>query len=170
MGLKILLEDLVGIGDKPKTKGNRFEEYVLKNIFPVERFERLRIFSDYDITGLRAIFKEPDKRSLYPDFYLRNISKNTSFFVECKYRSNMFRNKRGSLVCEISKGYQLERYREIQNRCKKNVLICIGLGGKSHKPDSVHLISAKNAFSQLYQSKLDLTIIEKYGKTIRKQN
>lgn len=163
MGLKIFLEDVVGIGDRPKTKGNRFEQYVLDHIFRDEKYELIEKFSKYDSSVMESFFKEHNKKALNPDFYFRNRETKEFFFVECKYRHSTFTNKYGKVVCEICKPYQLKRYKDIQEAYKKQVYICLGFGGESHEPSSVHLIPVSEAYPQLFPYKLTATKIEQNG-------
>ena len=149
-----LFEDITGKCDRPEIKGGRFENFVFDEIFNDKLFGLIEMTRDFDSNSKRF-----EERSMNPDFCFRDKRTGDEFWIEAKYRSGMFKNKKGQNVCEICKPWQLERYKEVEKSSGKKVYICLGLGDDPRYPETVHLIAVKDAYPQLFQSRLKETLI-----------
>ena len=119
--------------NKPETyvKGDEFEDFVRKHIFPASSYEMLSRTHDYN-------FNKDDfiQSSKEPDFKFKARIKDKTFFVEAKYRSKYFNG-----AIEWCKNYQLTRYKAINK--KTPVFIIIGVGNSPSSPEQVFLIPIK---------------------------
>ena len=152
--LKERLEDITGINDRPEIKGSRFEKFVSEKIFKDILFDLVEMTRDFYSNSERF-----EERSMNPDFLFRDKRTKEEFWIEAKYRSGLFRNEKGQLVCEICKSGQLNRYKEVEKSTGKKVYICLGIGDDPLFPKTVHLIPVENAYPQLFQSRLKETLI-----------
>jgi len=100
-----------------------------------------------------------EERSMNPDFLFRDKRTREEFWIEAKYRKGLFRNKNGQEVCEICNPGQLNRYKEVEKTSGKRVYICLGLGDDPLYPETVHLIPIREAYPQLFPSRLKETLI-----------
>lgn len=114
-----LLEDVTGKSKRPEIKGGRFEKFVSEDIFTDKLFDLVEMTRDFDSNKERF-----EERSMNPDFLFRDKRTKEEFWVEAKYRSGLFKNDRGQVVCEICKPWQLDRYKEVE---KKLVKKCISV-------------------------------------------
>ncbi len=131
---------------KPETyiKGEEFEEYVRKYIFPNDRYELIHKTHSYIDNK-----KEYIGSSVYPDFLFRCRKTGRKFYVEAKFRSGFYGDK-----VVWAKPYQLKRYQEINE--KTPVFVCLGLGGKPKDPYYVFIIPiSKLPYTGLYESFLE---------------
>lgn len=55
--------------------------------------------------------------------------------------------------------WPLNRYKEVEKTSGKRVYICLGLGDDPLYPGTVHLIPVKEAYPQLFPSRLKETLI-----------
>ncbi len=152
--LKEFLEDIMGTGKRPEIKGTRFEKFVYDEIFIDKLYDLVEMTPDFSANSERF-----DERNLNPEFRFRDKRTGEEFWVEAKYRKSLPRNKNGQIVCEICNPDQLKRYKEAEKSSGKKVYICLGLGNNPLKPDTVHLIPVKDACPQLFQNRLDTTLI-----------
>ena len=152
--LKEILEDITGINNRPEIKGSRFEKFVSEEIFKDILFDLVEMTRDFDSNSERF-----EERSMNPDFLFRDKRTREEFWIEAKYRSGLFRNEKGQLVCEICKSGQLNRYKEVEKSTGKRVYICLGIGDDPLFPKTVHLIPVVNAYPQLFQNRLKETLI-----------
>jgi len=118
--------------NKPETfvKGDEFEEYVRKNIFPPNEYELLAKTHDYISNK-----KDYVQSSMEPDFKFRSRKKGKVFFVEAKYRSAYFD---GKIEC---KSYQISRYRDINKVTP--VYVVVGIGNVPSSPEHIFLMPVK---------------------------
>jgi hypothetical protein len=152
--LKEIFEDVTGKSNRPEIKGNRFESFVSKEIFIDKLFDLVEMTRDFDSNSKRF-----EERSMNPDFLFRDKRTREEFWIEAKYRNGLFKNEKGQDVCEICKPWQLTRYKEVEKSTGKKVYICLGIGEDPRYPKSVHLIPVKDAFPQLFPSRLRETRI-----------
>lgn len=149
-----LFEDVTGKAKRPEIKGSRFESFVSNEIFTDKLFDLVEMTRDFDSNSERF-----EERSMNPDFLFRDKRTGEEFWVEAKYRNGLFKNKRGQMVCEICKPWQLDRYKEVEKVSGKKVYVCLGIGEDPRYPETVHLIPVSNSYPQLFQSKLKETLI-----------
>ena len=131
---------------KPESfsKGDDFEDYVRKYIFPPDRYELIHRTHSY--TDNKNDYIES---TLYPDFLFRCIETGKEFYVEAKYRSGFYNDK-----AEWTYPKQLKRYQEINK--KKPVFLCLGLHGKPKSPEFVFIIPmSKLKYTGLFNTFLD---------------
>ena len=136
-----LLEAIKNVITKPDTfkKGDEFEEYVQKVLFPNSNFILLQQTHDYIANKNRYI-----ESSKEPDFKFRSRIEGKDFFVEAKYRSG-FHNG----VIDWCKPFQLRRYQIMDNIIP--VYIAMGIGGQPKEPYQISLIPMKHIrFCRLY--------------------
>jgi hypothetical protein len=141
-----LLEAVKNVMTKPDTykKGDEFEDYVQKVLFPDSHFVLVQKTHDYIANKNRYIesLKEPD-------FKFRTRAKYKEFYVEAKYRSG-FHNG----VIDWCKPFQLRRYQTIDNKIP--VYIAVGIGGQPEAPYQISLIPMTHIrFCRLYPSILE---------------
>ncbi len=109
-------------------KGESFEEFVKDYVFPDEKFILIRSTQDYR-NNERYV-----EGKLEPDLYFRDRKTNETFFVECKFRSNLYQNK----LQWAKDKTQFKRYKEFQEKVKpEKVFVVVGLGGKPYDPERV---------------------------------
>lgn len=151
---KEIFEDITGMSKRPEIKGSRFEKFVSDEIFIDKLFDLVEMTRNFDSNSERF-----EERSMNPDFLFRDKRTREEFWIEAKYRKGLFRNKNGQDVCEICTHSQLNRYKEVEQTSGKRVYICLGLGDDPLYPETVHLIPVKEAFPQLFPSRLKETLM-----------
>ena len=119
------------IQSKPtsKDKGNMFEDFVIQYI--AKRANGIRFIgkvSDYNKNGVFA------EENFEPD--LKFTSNESSFSVECKWRSNF--NDDGAVIWSYPE--QIERYNAYQKDNKTRVFIALGVGGSADNPHDFYLV------------------------------
>jgi hypothetical protein len=119
--------------NKPETyvKGDEFEDFVRKHIFPSNSYEVLSRTHDYNSNKNDFI-----QSSKEPDFKFKAKINDKIFFVEAKYRSKYFNG-----AVEWCKNYQLTRYRTINKTTP--VFIIIGVDNSPSSPKQIFLIPIK---------------------------
>lgn len=152
--LKEILEDITGTSKRPEIKGSRFEKFVSDEIFIDKLYDLVEMTPNFSSNSERF-----EERSMNPDFRFRDKRTGEEFWVEAKYRKGLFKNINGQDVCEICKPAQLKRYKDAEKSSGKKVYICLGLGKNPLKPDTVHLIPVRDAYPQLFPSRLNKTLI-----------
>jgi hypothetical protein len=131
---------------KPESfsKGEEFEDYVRKYIFPNDRYELIHRTHSYNDNKGDYI-----ESTLYPDFLFRCKETGKEFYVEAKFRSGFYDEK-----VEWTYPKQLKRYHEIDR--KKTVFLCLGLHGTPKNPEFVFIIPMKKIkYTGLFNSFLD---------------
>ena len=132
---------------KPESyiKGDDFESCVRKYIYPESEYDL--IVKTHDYNENRKDFVEA---STYPDFLFRRRSDKEEFWVEAKYRENLYKSK--VHWCEK---YQLDRYREFQKVEEKTVIVAIGFGGRAKNPKRIFLVPLVDIqYTGIYPSKI----------------
>jgi hypothetical protein len=128
---------------KPKTfvKGDEFEAYLRRVIFPASRYDLVDRSHSY--TANREDFIE---RSKEPDFRFRNRASGTEFYVEAKYRSVFYRQ--GIDWCQY---YQLQRYHAID--AETPVYAALGVAGTPSSPEYLFLFPVRRTqYTRLFPS------------------
>ncbi len=129
--------------NKPETfvKGDEFEGFIRKHLFPHDDYDLLERTHDY--TFNKKDFVESSKE---PDFKFRSRKNGKVFFVEAKYRSVF---SKGAI--EWCKPYQLTRYEAINRETP--VYIVIGVGNLPSSPEHVFLVPVKHIkYVRLFRS------------------
>ncbi|MEM3513048.1 MAG: hypothetical protein QXH13_02590 [Thermoplasmata archaeon] len=125
-----LLKQLQAMLGDTYAKGDLFENYVIDH-FPQEFFKILHATTRRDDLGGRQI-----ESAKNPDFHLQHIPSGHKFWVEAKFRRDLFQNK--LVWC---KEFQLKRYKEFQEEVRpEKVFIVIGLGGRPTSPETMYCI------------------------------
>lgn len=124
--------------------GEKFEDYARKEIFIGEYYELIKRTADFNTNK-----RDYEIASLDPDFTFRDRLTKKTFFVECKFRSDFYKNK-----VEWTNPKQLERYRNCNRQFP--VFVLIGLGTHPSYPEALTLIPLSEAkYTGLYASVLD---------------
>lgn len=113
-----------------KTKGNNFEAYIADEL--KESGCRL-IEWNQGTTTPNGNYAENEFK---PDFLIGQKARglDLAYWVECKYKSKL--SKQGFMLEKP----QFERYAETQHESRKKILIVLGVGGQSDKPDQIYVI------------------------------
>ena len=111
-------------------KGDCFESYVCR-LFPESHFTLVQATTTRDDLNGRRI-----EQSLQPDFQFRHEPSRHRFWVECKFRSQLYDNK-----IQWAEKWQLDRYKEFQEMKRpEKIYVVIGFGGLAIKPYSLYCI------------------------------
>ncbi len=115
---------------KPKSflKGEDFESCLRTKVFKKENYELIMKTHDFHENK-----KDYVKSSLHPDYFLRDKNTNVEFWVEAKYRENLFKGK-----IKWCTEKQFARYKKFGK--EEKVLIAIGFGGRPKNPEKIYLI------------------------------
>lgn len=128
---------------KPETyvKGDLFEEYVRKYLFPLSHYELVRKTHDYSTNRDDYVYS-----SMEPDFLFRGKTSQKTFYVEAKFRSDYFNN-----AIEWCKQYQLARYQKINEMTP--VFAAIGIGNRPEHPEELFLVPVSHIrYTHLFKS------------------
>lgn len=128
-------------------KGEAFEEYVRKVLFPKTDYDLVHRTQDYNTNKGDYV-----ESSLKPDFLLRDKKTGKEFYVEVKWRKGVYNRQNKIEWCNEN---QLRRYKAIDKREKK-VFVILGFGDKAYNPLEIIIfpISACN-YIALYDSFLN---------------
>lgn len=127
-------------------KGEKFETFTREIIFPQSKYKLLKQTHNYAQNS-----KDYVEESLEPDFEFQSIETNQRFYVEAKFRSEVYD---GGIKFSYQK--QFDRYKEIGKTSA--VFIIIGMGADPSYPDHVCLIPLNN-IDDIYLSE---SFLEKY--------
>lgn len=134
---------------KPKSfkKGEKFEDFTRREIFVDKYYELISRTPDFVTNS-----KDYELSSLDPDFTFRDRVTKKTFYVECKFRSDFFKDK-----IEWTNPKQLERYRKCHQQYP--VFVLIGRGDNPSYPEALSLIPLNEAkYTGLYFS-----VLKKFG-------
>ena len=128
-------------------KGEEFENYVRKYIFPKSDYDLVHKTHDYNSNNGDYV-----ESSLKPDFKFRDKKNGNEFYVEAKWRRGVYNKENKIDWCNQN---QLRRYKAIDKNENK-VFIVLGFGDKATKPEEIVLfpVSSCNYYS-LYDSFLN---------------
>ena len=128
-------------------KGETFEEYVRKMLFPKNHYDLIHRTQDYISNNGDYV-----ESSLKPDFMFRDKKTGREFYVEVKWRKGTYNRENKIDWCNEN---QLKRYTGIDKKERK-VFVVLGFGDKADKPQEIILfpISACN-YTSLYDSFLN---------------
>lgn len=128
------------------TKGDAFEEYTRKIMFPASKYTLV-----YRTPGYTENDGDFSEATMLPDYRLRCNETKKEFYVESKWRNgNLYKGK-----IEVCSYGQLKRYKEVDKQDER-VVIALGLGGSAREPESVYLIPVKDMkYNALFPNTLD---------------
>jgi hypothetical protein len=111
-------------------QGVDFEKYI------VQRFDK-RFFKIKNWAGDKFVEGYYAETTVEPDilYEFSFKGKTTQFYVECKWRSNYFKNG-----IDFAQDNQFKRYKEISRKKNIPVFIAIGVGGKASLPENVFMV------------------------------
>ncbi|HWR24850.1 MAG TPA: hypothetical protein VN278_01340 [Methanosarcina sp.] len=109
--------------NESEQKGDDFEKYVV-DFFDEKHFSI--VHWNTDTARKHTRFVESD---CGPDLTLRYRPTNEIFYVECKFRSKLFKGK-----LQWSTPRQLERYKTFAKNNENPFYVVIGFGGKARSP------------------------------------
>ncbi|MDC8000113.1 hypothetical protein POV26_03625 [Aequorivita todarodis] len=135
--------------NKPNSfiKGEAFEEYVRKYIFPKSDYDLVHRTHDYNANNGDYI-----ESSLKPDFKFRDKKNGKEFYVEVKWRMGIYNRENKIEWCNPK---QLKRYKAIDKN-ESAVFIVLGFGDKATKPKEIVLFPVSGChYTGLYDSFLD---------------
>ncbi len=136
--------------DVKKEKGNLFEAYVVSK-FDKKYFTLKEWAGDKYTNGIYAETTiHPDLRYL---FKLREIK--IEFAVECKYRSDYYKNG-----INWAKEYQMKNYNKFEHEYKIPVFVVLGVGGNPDTPLNLYVIP----LNDIKYPFLSIAFLEKYKK------
>lgn len=131
----------VAITPESFDKGQEFEEYVHKYLFPKGKFDLLHHSHEFSKNKDRYV-----ESSLYPDFKFRSKETSKIFWIEVKFRSSVYNQE-----VEWCKDYQLKRYAEINREMP--VFVVLGVGGIPMSPEHIYIVPVKHAkYTRLFVS------------------
>ncbi len=116
--------------DKDKEKGDDFEKYV------VEKFSK-KYFSIVEWAGDKFVNGKYAETTQQPDLKIKFKYKDilADFAVECKYRSNYYKNG-----IEWCSEWQLKNYQKFASEKNIPVFVAIGVGGLATEPNELFII------------------------------
>lgn len=120
--------------DESVEKGNDFEKYVV-NLFNDRYFSIVQWSTD--ITRKHDRFVESDAG---PDLTIRYIPAGEIFYVECKFRSDLYEEK-----LHWSRPDQLKRYQDFARENRHPFFVVAGLGGVPSYPERMFCIPLEEA-------------------------
>jgi len=109
-------------------KGQKFEEFIRKVIFPNEKYKILKKTHDYNQNS-----KDYVMESLEPDYKFECLDSKKQFYVEAKFRSWFYKGK-----IELFKDSQFKRLKELNS--KESVFVIIGIGYEPDNPNHICLV------------------------------
>jgi hypothetical protein len=140
--------------DVYKKNGDDFEKFV------VQKFNK-KYYTIKEWAGDKFINGHYADTTPQPDLLLELslTGKKYEFYVECKWRRNLYKNG-----VEVAGKNQLDRYKKFQKDKNIPVFIVIGIGGKGISPEQLFIVPLKNLDDNfIYISKL-----KNYRKNIEK--
>ena len=130
---KALLIRKAETGDTYAT-GTLFEQYS-SEIFPEKYFSIIRYTPRREDIPNRKC-----EETKYPDFLFRDKKTKEPFWIECKFRSQLFSGK------YVITPYQnrLEQYRECRINTNYKTFFIMGLGNQPYDPEHIYLTDLDN--------------------------
>lgn len=144
-GIRALSDEIM----KPDSfvKGEEFEEYIRKILFPISDYTLVHRTHDYRTNNGDYV-----ESSLKPDFIFRDKKTNKEFYVEAKWRAGFYNRNNRIEWCNYN---QLKRYQEIDSKDLK-VFVVLGFGDKPQTPDEIVIFPISSCkYTELYDTFLD---------------
>ena len=140
----------IEVASTDKQKGDDFEKYI------VQKFSK-NYFSIVEWTGDKYVEGMYAKSNTNPDLTLKFKMKDieTEFAVECKYRSDYYKN--GVEWCSEQ---QLKNYKTFATSKEIAVFVAIGMGGVPTAPEELFIIP----LTELMSNFVDKSFLNKYKK------
>ena len=140
----------VQVATTEKQKGDDFEKYI------VQKFSK-SYFSIVEWTGDKYVEGMYAKSNMNPDLTLRFKMKDIErdFAVECKYRSDYYKN--GVEWCSEQ---QLKNYKTFATSKEIAVFVAIGMGGVPTAPEELFIIP----LTELMNNFVDKSFLNQYRK------
>lgn len=124
-------------------KGQQFEQFVEQNIFTEARYELITRTNTYEQNAVRYA-----EDTLKPDFKFRCKETGQEFWVEAKYRSELYDDQLEALSYP-----QRDRFYVLEKEEGLPVFVIIGYWGSASKPYALSLIPLRNyEFISIYRS------------------
>lgn len=118
--------------DENKAKGDAFEKFVVLH-FDTGYFTLKEWRSDKQVKGIYAVSNHfPD---LEVEFMMRRKNITDRFAIECKYRSNYYKD---GII--LAKDFQLSNYKKYAAEIQIPVFIVLGLGGTADAPAEIFIV------------------------------
>lgn len=141
-----------------KLKGDNFEKFVVSR-FDSAYFTIQEWRSDKYVDGKYAISNHfPDLEIIF-NLNTKNI--HDRFAIECKYRSNYYKN-----AIHWAENYQLENYKKYAKAVKLPVFIVIGVGGKPQNPRDVFIVP----LTMINSETLNIEFLTQYRRKVSDNN
>lgn len=134
------------------TKGQQFENFIEKNIFPETHYDIISKTHNYFQNSQRYV-----TNSLEPDFQFRSKLTARTFRVEAKFRTKPFNN-----VYDILSENQFKLFPDLNSEASP-IYIAFGYGGDATNPEFLSLIPFKDVSSRT------LSPMEVFGYRIEKE-
>lgn len=126
-------------------KGIEFEKYIL-DLFSPDYFKIHDITRDNSKNINRRV--ESDSN---PDLTIKHIKTSKLFSVECKFKSQTFKNG-----INWAKKYKIQNYKNYESTHNRPTFIVIGLGGTPTRPERMFCLPLKEAkYTNLFMSLLE---------------
>lgn len=119
------------------TKGQKFENFIEKNIFPETHYDIVSKTHNYIQNSQRYV-----SSSLEPDFQFRSKLTGRTFRVEAKFRTKPFKN-----VYDILSENQFKLFPDLNSK-DSPIYIAFGYGGEASNPEFLSLIPFKSVSSK----------------------
>jgi hypothetical protein len=111
------------------TKGEDFENFVERILFPSSHYELLHKTQDIRQNSNRYV-----RSSLKPDFQFKCRTTGKVFYIEAKFRSKTFKDN-----YDVLSEQQYKNFPDL-NKPSSPIHIAFGYGGKAESPDLISLI------------------------------
>ena len=125
-----LINEVMALLGNTFAKGDLFEDHVLR-LFPEHVFSAM-----YLTTRTSEYHGRRVESNMNPDFQFRHIPTNHIFWVECKFRTDLFQG-----MIHWCEPWQFERYKRFQESIRPaKVFVVIGLGGRPSMPYELYCL------------------------------
>lgn len=132
--------------EKGFVKGEDFEKYVERYIFPIEEYTLIYRTPSEVMNADRFV-----ESSLYPDFQFRDQKTGKKFWVEVKYRQDSYKGK----IMWATES-QFKRYKKYDKKLPLFIALGVGGHGKANLPDFLYIVPVKHIkYVGLYESFLN---------------
>ena len=142
---------------KPESfeKGERFERYVRKFVFPMKYYDLVHKTHDFNSNDGDYV-----ESSLKPDFKLRDKKTGREFYVEVKWRKGEYNEENKIQWCNND---QLRRYKQVSKNENK-VFVLMGIGSSPTQPKEIVLFP----ISSCHSTGLPDSFLDRYAFSIKK--
>lgn len=110
-------------------KGEQFENYVERVIFPEAHYELI-----YKTSDTRQNFQRYPRKSKEPDFQFKSHITGKKFYVEAKWRAKPYNGK-----FDVLSKNQFDSFPKLDSE-NSPVFVAFGYGGQPYEPDCISLI------------------------------